>query len=103
MAFGFAVLLCGLVLMFLGRITEGVATGASTLLLYFIQRIFQQREDHYRAAADHKSQNLEYGNQWLLVIQSIDAIEDPSGRAERQSRLVDVLTQKLRVQRAAGA
>jgi hypothetical protein len=38
---------------------------------------------------------LQYGNQWLLVIQSVDAIQDPAERMKRQARLVDVLTEKL--------
>ena len=42
-----------------------------------------------------KNKHLEYGNQWLLVIQSIDSIEDSKERASRQSRLVEVLIQKL--------
>jgi hypothetical protein len=37
---------------------------------------------------------LQYGNQWLLVIQSVDAIQDPAERMKRQARLVDVLTEK---------
>lgn len=92
---GFLVLLCGVGAMLLGRIAEGAATAASTVLVYFIQRVFQQREDHYRSLATSKNSHLEYGNHWLLVIQSIDSIEDQKERAKRQARLVDVLTKKL--------
>jgi hypothetical protein len=42
---------------------------------------------------------LEYGNHWLLVIQSIDAIEEPKERMKKQARLVAVLTEKLKAAR----
>lgn len=92
---GFLVLLGGVGAMLLGCIAEGAATAASTVLVYFIQRVFQQREDHYRSLATSKNSHLEYGNHWLLVIQSIDSIEDQKERAKRQARLVDVLTKRL--------
>ncbi len=92
---GFLVLLSGVVAMLFGRITEGVVTAASSGIVYFIQRLFQQREDYYRSLATAKNSHLEYGNHWLLVIQSIDSIENPTERAKRQSRLVAVLTDKL--------
>ena len=93
--FGFLVLIAGIVAMLAGYVTQGVATTASTIVVYFIQRVFQQREDHYRTLAKTKNSHLEYGNQWLLIIQSIDSIEDVGERAKRQARLVDVLTDKL--------
>jgi hypothetical protein len=92
---GFLVLIGGVVNMLLGRIAEGAATSASTIIIFFIQKIFQQREDHYRALAKSKNSHLEYGDQWRLVIQSIDSIEEPSERARKQARLVEVLTEKL--------
>ena len=92
---GFIILLAGVGAMLSGRISEGAATAASTIVVFFIQRVFQQREDHYRSLARSKNAHLEYGNQWLLVIQSIDSINNPQERANRQSRLVDVLTAKL--------
>src|SRR5262249_36175447 len=92
---GFLVLLSGVVAMLLGRIQQGAATAASSIIIYFIQRVFQQREDHYRTLATAKNSHLEYGNHWLLVIQSIDSISDPYEREQRQARLVDVLTEKL--------
>jgi serine/threonine protein kinase len=92
---GFLVLLGGVSAMLLGRIQEGAATAACTIFIYFIQRVFQQREDHYRSLATSKNSHLEYGNHWLLVIQSIDSIEDATERSRRQSRLVDVLTKRL--------
>jgi hypothetical protein len=94
-AFGFLILLVGVGTMLSGRITQGAATAASTTIVYFIQRVFQQREDHYRSLARAKNAHLEYGNQWLLVIQSIDSIEDPEERARRQAKLVEVLTARL--------
>jgi len=92
---GFLVLVSGVGAMLMGHVTEGAATAASTIIVFFIQRVFQQREDHYRALAKTKNSHLEYGNQWLLVIQSIDSIDDPLERSKRQARLVDVLTDKL--------
>lgn len=92
---GFTILLAGVVAMLSGAVTEGIATAASTIIVYFIQRVFQQREDHYRSLSKTKHQHLEYGNQWLLVIQSIDAMIDPNERSRKQAKLVDVLTKKL--------
>jgi hypothetical protein len=54
--------------MLAGAVTEGIATAASTIIVYFIQRIFQQREDYYRVLVKTKHSHLEYGDQWLLVI-----------------------------------
>lgn len=93
---GFLVLIAALILLLYGRITQGILTSVSTVLVYFIQRVFQNREDHYRSLAGAKNRHLEYGNQWLLVIQSIDAIEDQGERVRRQARLVDALTKHLR-------
>jgi len=92
---GLAALVSGVILLFLKQFAAGSISAISTTFVYFIQRVFQQREDHYRSLAMAKYQHLEYGNHWLLVIQSIDAIESPSERARRQSELVDVLTRKL--------
>jgi serine/threonine protein kinase len=92
---GVGVLFAGIAAMLMGHVAEGAATSAATLIVYFIQKIFQQREDYYRAAAVSKSDHLEYGNHWLLVIQSIDAMADPLERSKRQAKLVDVLVEKL--------
>ena len=70
-------------------------TAAATVLVYYIQRLFQQREDHYRRAAEEKNTHLEYGNKWLLVIQTVDAIDDPEERRRQQSRVAKVLTDHL--------
>jgi serine/threonine protein kinase len=94
-ALGFGVVIAALVLVFIGKIPEGAATLASSVLVYFIQRIFQQREDQYRKAADKKNEHLEYGNRWLLAIQTIDAVEDPSARARSQARLAIELIRRL--------
>ena len=94
--FGLAMLGFGVVLMFLGKLTEGVMTAGTSVIVYFIQRVFQQREDYYRQAAAHKNANLEFGNHWLMIIQSIEAIPDENVRRRRQARLVDVLTHKLK-------
>jgi hypothetical protein len=92
---GLAALVSGVILLFLKQFAAGSISAISTTFVYFIQRVFQQREDHYRSLATAKYKHLEYGNHWLLVIQSIDAIESPSERARRQGELVDVLTRKL--------
>ena len=59
-ALGFAILLAGVGAMLSGRISEGAATAASTIVVFFIQRVFQQREDHYRSLARAKNAHLEY-------------------------------------------
>lgn len=92
---GLAALVSGIILFFLKQFAAGSVSAISTTFVYFIQKVFQQREDHYRSLATAKHVHLEYGNHWLLVIQSIDAINNPSERERRQSELVDVLTKKL--------
>jgi serine/threonine-protein kinase len=94
-AFGIVVLTASVVAMLAGYVTEGAVSATSTVLVFFIQRVFQQREDHYRKLAATKNAHLEYGNQWLLVIQSIDSVSDQKEKAKRQAKLVDVLTKKL--------
>ncbi|HEX5735650.1 MAG TPA: serine/threonine-protein kinase [Blastocatellia bacterium] len=95
-ALGFCILVTGLITMLIGKIAEGTATTISTILVYFIQRVFQQREDYFRKLLSKKRKHLEYGNEWLLAIQSIDAIEDAHERMAQQKQLVRVLTDKLR-------
>ena len=92
---GLAALASGVVLLFMKQFTAGSITTVSTAFVYFIQKVFQQREDHYRSLASAKQGVLEYGNHWLLVIQSIDAIGDSRERERRQGELVDVLTRRL--------
>jgi serine/threonine protein kinase len=100
---GFAMLLVGLgVLLFADRTktTAGIVTSLSSALVYFIVRTLQKREDRYRDLRTEKNKTLEYGNDWLLLIQSIDAIRDPNAKMEHQARLVAVLTEKLEHARA---
>jgi serine/threonine protein kinase len=92
---GLAALVSGVILLFMKQFAAGSVSAISTTFVYFIQRVFQQREDHYRSLATAKHEHLEYGNHWLLVIQSIDAIENPAERERRQSELVNVMTRKL--------
>jgi hypothetical protein len=92
----FIVLLMGIVLFLFRQIAGGAITTASSAMLYFLQRVFQQREDAYRKAADAKQRVVEYGNQWGLVIQTIQGMEDPRERVLREGRLVEALTDHLR-------
>lgn len=93
---GFVVIIVGIGTLLMGRVTEGVLTTASSAIMYFIQRVFQQREDHYRSLARAKQRNLEYGNQWLMAIQSIDAISNAEEKERRMVKLVNALTKKLK-------
>lgn len=92
----FLLLFAGIIALFFRHLSVGIASTTGTILAGFIQRIFHRKEDHYRTLAKNKNDHLEYGNQWLLVIQSIDAIEERQERVKRQSRLVDALTDKLK-------
>jgi predicted Ser/Thr protein kinase len=92
----FLVLLAGVVLLLMHQTTSGTVTAASSALLYFLQRMFHQREDAYRRAMDEKRSTVDYGNQWALVIQTIQGMEDPKERILREGRLVEALTDKLR-------
>lgn len=102
---GFLLLITGLgFLLFTAQPKPGAwATAASSPLAYFIGRTLQKREDHYRELRAEKNKNLEYGNDWLLLIQTIDAILDPSAKMDHQRRLVGVLTDKLDGVRQASA
>jgi len=82
-------------MLYMGKIAAGSITSIGASFIYFIQRTFQQREDEYRNQATAKHVHLEFGNHWLLIIQSIDTIENSIERQRRQERLVDVLTAKL--------
>jgi methylphosphotriester-DNA--protein-cysteine methyltransferase len=74
---------------------ETWSAGHILLNMYFIQKIFQQREDYYRACAVAKSDHLEYGNHWLFVTQSIDAINNTAERGKHQATLANILMHKL--------
>lgn len=92
---GLLMLLTGVGAMLFGAVSKGIAVTASSTITYFIQKIFQQREDHFRELARSKNLHLEYGNYWLLAIQSVDAVEDPVERAKQQVRLAAVLAKRL--------
>jgi hypothetical protein len=75
-ATGFLILLLGIGTVIAGRATEGIIAAASTPIIYFRVRILQQREDHYRQLREQKHRHLEYGNGWLMAIQTIAGIDD---------------------------
>jgi serine/threonine protein kinase len=81
--------------MLLGYVDKGIFASVASALPCFMWKIFHQKEDYYRKLADVKLENLEYGNHWLLVIQSIDFIEDQELKMERHARLVQVLLKRF--------
>ena len=93
---GFVILMAGLVAVLLGAVTQGVVTSSASTVMYFIVRVFQKREDHYRQEKSLKIKYLQYGNDWLLLIQSIEAIPDAAERLEEQHRLARVLLDRIR-------
>ena len=96
---GFVTFSGGVIAMLAGAVTQGAITTASTGIVFFIQRLFQQREDQYLKQARAKRRYLEYGADWLLAIQTIEAIEDPVLRQQEQARLVKVIRKKLKQSR----
>jgi len=95
---GFAILMAGLVAVLLGQVAQGVVTASASTVMYFIVRVFQKREDYYRDEKSLKIKYLQYGNDWLLLIQSIEAIPDAAERLEEQHRLAQVLLDRIRGQ-----
>jgi serine/threonine protein kinase len=93
---GFVILMAGLVAVLLGAVTQGVVTSSASTVMYFIVRVFQKREDYYRQEKSLKIKYLQYGNDWLLLIQSIEAIPDAAERLEEQHRLARVLLGRIR-------
>jgi hypothetical protein len=91
----FAALVSGIVTMFIRPDMSAAVTTASSVLLFFIQKIFQERENDYRTRADKKSLLLEYGNKWLLAMQTIDAMPESDAKRERQARAAEILTEGL--------
>lgn len=92
---GVLIFMIGLIAVFMGYTTEGIITSISTSFLLYIQKIFRQREEFYLDLASKKNKHLEYGNQWLLIIQSIDAVEDQESRRKMHVKLIKALTNKL--------
>jgi serine/threonine protein kinase len=84
-----------LILIFYDAITKAIATVVSGALFYFVQRILRDREDYFRELFAATTRHLEYANQWLLVMQAIDGIEDPGERARQQARVMEALHHKL--------
>ena len=93
---GFVILMAGLVAVLLGAVTQGVVTAMASTVMYFIVRVFQKREDYYREQKSLKIKYLQYGNDWLLLIQSIEAIPDPAERLEEQHQLARVLLDRIK-------
>ncbi|HEX3758624.1 MAG TPA: serine/threonine-protein kinase [Kofleriaceae bacterium] len=95
---GFAILMAGLIAVLLGQLAQGVLTASASTVMYFIVRVFQKREDYYREEKSLKIKYLQYGNDWLLLIQSIEAIPDAGERLEEQHRLAQVLLDRIQGQ-----
>jgi serine/threonine protein kinase len=93
---GFAILLAGLLAVLFGRVAQGVLTSSASTIVYFIVRVFQKREDYYREEKALKMKYLQYGNDWLLLIQSIEAIPDAPDRLDQQRRLARVLLDRIK-------
>jgi serine/threonine protein kinase len=93
---GFVILMAGLVAVLLGQVAQGVVTSSASTVMYFIVRVFQKREDYYRDEKSLKIKYLQYGNDWLLLIQSIEAIPDAAERLEEQHRLARVLLDRIK-------
>ena len=92
----FLILVAGISLLYRGNLVEGSVTLAAEVLVFFIQRIFREREDHYRTQAEVKNRHLELGNFWNLATQSADGIGDPALRSEKLARLIDALVDHVR-------
>jgi serine/threonine protein kinase len=92
----FAVLVAGIVLLYRGSTMDGAITLASESLIMFIQQVFKQREDFYRAEANEKHRHLQMGSAWTLAVQSIDAITDAKLREEKLGTLIDALIPVLK-------
>jgi len=93
---GFVILMAGLVAVLFGQVAQGVVTSTASTVMYFIVRVFQKREDYYREQKSLKIKYLQYGNDWLLLIQRIEAIPDPAERLEEQHRLARVLLDRIK-------
>ena len=93
---GFLILMAGLVAVLFGKVAQGVVTSSASTVMYFIVRVFQKREDYYRDQKTLKIKYLQYGNDWLLLIQSIEAIPDAAERLEEQHRLARVLLDRIK-------
>jgi hypothetical protein len=93
---GFLIMMLGIIVVLSGRVTEGAVTSSTSAMMYFIVRVFQQREDYYRDQLQLKMKYLQYGNDWLLLIQSIEGIPDGAERLEEQRRLARVLLDRIK-------
>lgn len=93
---GFLILMLGIIVVLSGRVTEGAVTSSASAMMYFIVRVFQQREDYYRDQLQLKWKYLQYGNDWLLLVQSIEGIPDGAERLEEQRRLTRVLLDRIK-------
>lgn len=93
---GFLVLIAAVVAVLMNHVTQGIIASSATTISYFIAKVFQQREDYYREQKDTKMKHLQYGNDWLLLIQSIEAIPGLEDRHEEQRRLARALLDKMK-------
>ncbi len=90
-ASGFAVILIGAVLLIAGKTTSGAVSAGSSVMLFFVQRAIADRERVLKKEVEEKRSHLRAGEQWLRVMQAIEAIEEPQMREARKGRLIDVL------------
>jgi hypothetical protein len=93
--FGLAQVSSGFLFIYCDKFKEGAFTTVSTAVSFFILKFFQQREDHYRNLANKKHTHLEFGNKWMLMIQSINILDDPKNKIKMQIKLLQSLITNL--------
>lgn len=73
---GVAIIIAALYQMMAGSYISAIITALAEIFILIIQQLFKIREDYYRNQINKKTQHLEMGNNWNLMIQSIDLIHD---------------------------
>ena len=89
------VMYTGIAMIFQQALEAGIFTTIMSSLLLFMQKTFQQKEEFYSKEKEKQDKILNYGHQWLLIIQSIDAIDNDEEKLAMQKKLIDSLRSKL--------
>ncbi|MBN1653537.1 MAG: serine/threonine protein kinase [Deltaproteobacteria bacterium] len=91
-----AVLAFSLTMSAFGNLAATVSGAIANIVMIFLVKVFRDQENRYREMREKKTRHLtDFGRKWLVIIQSIDMINDLVARDEAMKRLVSNLIEKI--------
>ena len=76
----FGMIITSMILLIRGAYIQGIATAVLDAFVIAIQKLFNIREDHYRAMVERKIRHLEAVDSWDYAFERAGYVEDPKER-----------------------